>query len=435
MTAVDPTTGEVLDDFSEKLRSSLEVVKPTDSGLVLTADQWADRIRAHLGEAVEGILGAGRDLVASKQQLGHGRFTRMVEERLPFSVRTGQMLMAIAGHGTLSNANHGSLLPPSWRTLYELSRLPTDVVEEALQSGVIRADLERQEAHELVLRYVPAKPQRARTIKVGDLVQDDQGDEREVTAVETNDDLVVLHTETDEDDDALILGADQEVKVRGITKPDLGGGLAHPAPFSDALLPVFAEVLEGCTTILDPFAGTGKIHRLQEHGFKTTGIELEPEWAELHPDTVVGNALILDYEDGTFDAICTSPTYGNRLADHHNASDPETRRSYTHDLGRTLSEGSSGAMQWGHEYRAFHEDAWDEAVRVLRPGGRFVLNIKDHIRDGKRQRVSMWHLQALEALGLQLADIVPVPTPSMRAGENATARVPGELVIVMEKPE
>jgi len=31
--------------------------------------------------------------------------------------------MAVANHAALANANHGSLLPSSWRTLYELSRL------------------------------------------------------------------------------------------------------------------------------------------------------------------------------------------------------------------------------------------------------------------------------------------------------------------------
>ena len=34
------------------------------------------------------------------------------------------MLMAIAEHPAISNTNHGSYLPPSWGTLYELTKVP-----------------------------------------------------------------------------------------------------------------------------------------------------------------------------------------------------------------------------------------------------------------------------------------------------------------------
>jgi hypothetical protein len=38
---------------------------------------------------------------------------------------------------------------------------------------------------------------------------------------------------------------------------------AHPATYTDALLPVFARLLpQGRVKILDPFAGTGKVARL-----------------------------------------------------------------------------------------------------------------------------------------------------------------------------
>jgi SAM-dependent methyltransferase len=220
---------------------------------------------------------------------------------------------------------------------------------------------------------------------------------------------------------------------RTLAKPDLGGGVSHPARFSDTLMPVFAELLAGCHTVLDPFAGTGRIHMLQDAGFETVGVELEPEWADLHPDTRVGNALALEFPDGTFDAVCTSPTYGNRYADHHNAADPESRRSYTHDLGRPLSEGNSGVLQWGEAYRDFHEAAWLEATRVVRPAGRFVLNIKDHIRGGIRMRVSQWHVNCLLGLGWRQLDVVPVVTRSHRVGANSEARADAELVIAFER--
>lgn len=217
-----------------------------------------------------------------------------------------------------------------------------------------------------------------------------------------------------------------------ITKPDLGGGISHPARYSDALLQIFAELLDGYDLVLDPFAGTGRIHELPN---ATVGIEIEPEWAELHPDTVLGSALDLPFDDCHFDAICTSPTYGNRLADSHNASDPERRRSYTHDLGRPLDADNSGAMQWGDEYRKFHKRAWSEAVRVLRHGGRFVLNIKDHIRGGEQQLVAAWHVATLVELGLRFEpeSSKGLFTGHLRQGANGALRAGPELVLVFDR--
>ena len=130
-----------------------------------------------------------------------------------------------------------------------------------------------------------------------------------------------------------------------------GPGVAHPAVFSDSILPVLASLLEPeHRRILDPFAGIGRVHELRGLlGWEvdTVGVELEKEWADLHLDTHVGNALALEFSDGVVDAIVTSPTYGNRMADNHNAKDGSVRRSYTHDLGRQLTQDNSGAMQWG----------------------------------------------------------------------------------------
>lgn len=221
-------------------------------------------------------------------------------------------------------------------------------------------------------------------------------------------------------------------------KPDLGGGVSHPARYSTGMVETFDRLLceagLGGGRVLDPFAGTGLIHGLADISaeWETVGIEIEPEWAGLHERTRVGSALDLPFEDSEFDAIVTSPTYGNRLADSHNASDPESRRSYTHDLGRKLSEGSSGAMQWGHDYRCFHVEAWREAYRVLRTGGIFLLNIKDHIRGGVRQEVSAWHLQAAQDEGFKLRWVEWIPTRSMRAGANGETRIDGEYVFVLE---
>lgn len=213
-------------------------------------------------------------------------------------------------------------------------------------------------------------------------------------------------------------------------------GVPHPATYSDSILPILAETLDPkIFRVLDPFAGVGKIHELRrmvDWKIETVGIEIEPEWAANHPDTLVGNALDLPFESGYFDAVVTSPTYGNRMADSFNSSDNSIRRTYTHDLGRKLARANSGAMQWGEDYREFHRKAWEEVSRVIKNDGKLVLNISDHIRHGKRQYVSSWHAEILLSLGFAINSMRLVKTPRLREGASASTRIEGEFVFVFD---
>jgi SAM-dependent methyltransferase len=217
----------------------------------------------------------------------------------------------------------------------------------------------------------------------------------------------------------------------------LQGRPSHPAKFSGVICDVLTELLAPGSLVLDPFAGTGRIHEIGRRcGAQTLGVEIEPEWTTpMATGTIVGDATALPFGDATFDVIATSPTYGNRLADHHEARDGSVRHSYRHDLGRPLHPHNSGSLQWGAAYRQFHIVAWAEVLRVLRPGGRFLLNISDHVRAGKVQPVTDWHLDTLTAFGLVLMDRVEIPTPRLRYGASHTARVEFETVAVLVKPE
>lgn len=203
----------------------------------------------------------------------------------------------------------------------------------------------------------------------------------------------------------------------------------HPAKYSDPLLPVLAEELIGYERILDPMCGTGKIRLVRPDTYL---LEREPEWAAIQ-GAIVGDVHALPWPDDYFDAVVTSPTYGNRMADHHHAKDGSKRNTYTHTLARELHPNNSGKLQWGAEYRRFHAKAWREVRRVLRPQGRFVLNIKDHIRKGQVMPVSRFHRLLLLLLDFDLVKQQQISTPGNRQGENGAARIDYEWVMTFEK--
>jgi DNA modification methylase len=207
---------------------------------------------------------------------------------------------------------------------------------------------------------------------------------------------------------------------------------SHPAKFTPALLPIIDRWLPREGLVLDPFAGTGRIHRLATGRRRTIGVELEPEWANYHRDTIVGNALALPFPYATFDAVATSPCYANRIADTWAASHKYEHRTYAGDLGRKLHPDNAGQLQWGPKYRTFHQRAWAEARRVLKPGVPFIVNVKDHVRAGQIVPVSGWHIATLTSLGFTLIHEERVETPGLRYRANAEASVDHELVLVFE---
>jgi tRNA G10 N-methylase Trm11 len=192
--------------------------------------------------------------------------------------------------------------------------------------------------------------------------------------------------------------------------------------------------------VLDPFAGIGGVHDLDLFGYHTVGVELEPKWAAAHPRTIVGDATSLPFADESFKFVVTSPCFGNRMADHHNAQDGSYRRTYRYMLGQELHPRNTGQLQWGPAYKVMHAVAWFEAWRVLQPGGVFVLDIKDHIRDHRRQHVTDWHYEVLSGLGFELAEVIRPEVKGFKFGENRDNpgtqpfRLP-ERVLVFEKPQ
>lgn len=206
--------------------------------------------------------------------------------------------------------------------------------------------------------------------------------------------------------------------------------VAHPAKFSAAILERLAA-LNLPMPCLDPFGGLGKLHQVYPQAIC---LDIEPEWARVSGD-LVGDATYLPFADGTFASGVTSPTYGNRMADHHDARDGSRRHTYRHTLGRPLHARNSGQMQWGPDYRSLHWLTWCEIRRVLKPGALFALNCSDHIRAGQRQYVCAWHAGAMLDLGFALLDTLFVPTPRQRHGQNGSARVEAEQIMIFQRDQ
>jgi hypothetical protein len=205
----------------------------------------------------------------------------------------------------------------------------------------------------------------------------------------------------------------------------------HPAKFSQPILDAIEEAFEdyGCPSrVLDPFAGTGGVHKLG--GLNAIGVEIEPEWARAHPNNIVGNALHLPFRANCFDGMITSPCYGNRLADNFNARDSSKRHSYMFDLGRRPHRESSGTLHWGRRYQGFHDAAWTECSRVLKPKALVMLNVSNHIRNKKEQPVAQWHFKWFMDHGCELETICSVSTSRMRYGQNHEARSSCEYIFI-----
>jgi hypothetical protein len=92
-----------------------------------TRVSWAGQIRAAWQASSDSIIECGHLLIAARAALRHGERRAMIEKDLPFKAATTERLMAIARNPNIANPAHAQHLPPSWTTLYELTKLPDEV--------------------------------------------------------------------------------------------------------------------------------------------------------------------------------------------------------------------------------------------------------------------------------------------------------------------
>lgn len=207
--------------------------------------------------------------------------------------------------------------------------------------------------------------------------------------------------------------------------------IEHPAKFSKPILDFLDKRLPVDGIILDVFAGVGTLRNIRKSALL---IEIEPEWGKIG-GAIIGDSRNLPFLNKTIDCVCTSPTYGNRMADSftdHQKEKKYKRNTYTHKLGRKLTNGNSGCLHFGEEYKKLHERVWLEVSRVLKRNGLFYLNISNFIKNGKEVDVCSWHKNFIVDIGFSLESEHEIKTKRNGFGANRNARVGHEMIYIFK---
>jgi len=244
-------------------------------------------------------------------------------------------------------------------------------------------------------------------------------------------------------------------------------GKIHPATYPKTIQKTMAAIAYELkvTDILDIFAGIGNIGKLKEYGYtgNIRASEIEPKWGgestkSLHKargvdESYIGDSRKLPIADESVQAIFTSPTYGNMMA----ARSPSRIDTYQALAGGKLKKGNTGGEVWGPEYEKLHREAYDEAYRIVKPGGFFVLNMKDkpvsavdaknnwipkrgstvEVRDNV-MKATDWHIRALEDAGFEYIETITVEEAKAGSATQLYLRrytTGTENIVVMGKPD
>jgi hypothetical protein len=133
----------------------------TESEASSLVEQWAMEINKAAGYSAGWAIQTGALLQRAQAELPHGLWSRLFDGgMLKFGLRTAEMLIKVSRHPILRHAKYSSSLPPAWSVLHELSKLPSDAVEQAIIRGVIGPELSLAQARAMV-RDVQAQGQAA----------------------------------------------------------------------------------------------------------------------------------------------------------------------------------------------------------------------------------------------------------------------------------
>ena len=137
-----------------------------------TAEEWAVCIRERWQDSIEAVFDVGRLLIRAKGALPYGEWEAMCATDLPFGASTARRLMIIAQDERLLDRAHAHDLPPSWMTIYELTKLDDDALERAFADGVIHPEMERGDIArvKIKLKRMAYEARAERGATIGDLI-------------------------------------------------------------------------------------------------------------------------------------------------------------------------------------------------------------------------------------------------------------------------
>jgi len=141
------------------MKDTLAWVKKQDTLGATAAQRIADAFRAPLRTVFRvtaaGFIEYGDWLEKLHQRVPHGLWLDLFEDArpgarairpIPISSKRAQALMRIARHPILNDPNVLDELPPTWRTLDTLTRVPHETLKKAITEGHVHRRMTREDA-------------------------------------------------------------------------------------------------------------------------------------------------------------------------------------------------------------------------------------------------------------------------------------------------
>lgn len=116
-----------------------------DAEIVRTHTEWAEVIKSDLGRAVEGIVSAGKHLIAAKADVNHGEWLPMLEQ-IGIDETYARRLMQVSRNPAISNQANLPDLPARFAVLREIARMDPSDVEDGIESGRITPNMKIKDA-------------------------------------------------------------------------------------------------------------------------------------------------------------------------------------------------------------------------------------------------------------------------------------------------